>query len=35
MVDALNCAQGCIYGTGVEEEKTRTDDILYELQPHS
>lgn len=32
MVDALNCAQGCIYGTGVEAEKTRTDDILYELQ---
>ena len=32
MVDALNCAQGCIYGTGVEQEKTRTDDILYELQ---
>lgn len=32
MVDALNCAKGCIYGTGVEEEKTRTDDILYELQ---
>lgn len=32
MVDALNCAQGCIYGTGVEEEKTKTDDILYELQ---
>ena len=32
MVDALNCVQGCIYGTGVEEEKTRTDDILYELQ---
>lgn len=32
MVDALNCAKGCIYGTGVEEEKTKTDDILYELQ---
>ncbi len=32
MVDALNCAQGCIYGTGVEEEKTKNDDILYELQ---
>lgn len=32
MVDALNCAKGCIYGTGVEEEKTRTDDTLYELQ---
>lgn len=32
MVDALNCAQGCLYGTGVEEEKTHGDDILYELQ---
>jgi hypothetical protein len=32
MVDALNCAQGCIYGTGVEEWKTLNDDTLYELQ---
>jgi hypothetical protein len=32
MVDALNCAQGCIYGTGVEDWKTKTDDTLYELQ---
>jgi methyl-accepting chemotaxis protein/NAD-dependent dihydropyrimidine dehydrogenase PreA subunit len=32
MVDALNCGKGCIYGTGVEEEKTKTDDTLYELQ---
>ncbi len=32
MVDALNCSQGCIYGTGVEEAKTHNDDILYELQ---
>ncbi len=32
MVDALNCAKGCIYGTGVEQEKTQSDDILYELQ---
>lgn len=32
MVDALNCAKGCIYGTGIEEEKNRTDDTLYELQ---
>lgn len=32
MVDALNCAQGCIYGTGIEEEKAKTDDILYALQ---
>lgn len=32
MVDILNCSQGCIYGTGIEEEKSKTDDILYELQ---
>jgi iron only hydrogenase large subunit-like protein len=32
MVDALNCAKGCIYGTGVEESKTKSDDTLYELQ---
>ena len=32
MVDALNCAKGCIYGTGIEAEKAKTDDILYELQ---
>ena len=32
MVDALNCAQGCIYGTGIEEEKGKTEDILYEIQ---
>jgi methyl-accepting chemotaxis protein/NAD-dependent dihydropyrimidine dehydrogenase PreA subunit len=32
MVDALNCSQGCIYGTGVEEWKTENDDTLCELQ---
>lgn len=32
MVDALNCEAGCLYGTGIEEEKTRNEDILYELQ---
>lgn len=32
MVDALNCAKGCIYGTGIEETKNTTDDTLYELQ---
>jgi len=32
MVDALNCSQGCIYGTGVEVEKTKTEDTLYEIQ---
>lgn len=32
MVDALNCAQGCIYGTGIEEAKTHNEDMLYEIQ---
>ncbi len=32
MVDALNCAKGCIYGPGVKEEKAKSDDTLYELQ---
>ena len=32
MVDALNCEKGCTYGPGVEEQKTRSDDTLYELQ---
>lgn len=32
MVDALNCGSGCLYGTGVEEEKTKSDDTLYEIQ---
>lgn len=32
MVDALNCSAGCIYGTGIEEEKTKNEDILYEIQ---
>lgn len=32
MVDALNCDKGCIYGPGVEVEKTKSDDTLYELQ---
>lgn len=32
MIDALNCSQGCIYGTGIEQEKAETDDILYALQ---
>jgi len=32
MVDALNCSQGCIYGTGIEDENGASDDILYYLQ---
>ena len=31
MVDALNCAKGCIYGPGVEKEQNGSDDTLYEL----
>ena len=29
-VDALNCANGCLYGTGTEPEKGATEDVLYE-----
>lgn len=32
MVDALNCSSGCIYGTGIEEEKNHSDDTFFELQ---
>ena len=32
MVDALNCAKGCLYGTAVESEKAKSDDTLYEMQ---
>ena len=31
MVDALNCSQGCIYGTGIEESKAKGDDNLMNL----
>ena len=31
MVDALNCSAGCIYGTGVEENKAKGDDTLMNL----
>jgi iron only hydrogenase large subunit-like protein len=30
-VDALNCAQGCIYGTGTEPSKNATDDVLMQI----
>lgn len=32
MVDALNCGMGCLYGTGVEPEKSQGDDIPYSMQ---
>ncbi|MBQ2745734.1 MAG: 4Fe-4S binding protein [Lachnospiraceae bacterium] len=31
MVDALNCSQGCLYGTGIEESKAHGDDTLMNL----
>ncbi|MBR3524205.1 MAG: response regulator, partial [Lachnospiraceae bacterium] len=30
-IDALNCEKGCICGTAVSTEKSRTDDALYAL----
>lgn len=32
MVDALNCSQGCLYGTGIEQQRAEGDDTLYEIQ---
>lgn len=32
MVDALNCSNGCVYGTAIEAEKAEGDDNLYVLQ---
>ncbi|WP_167957992.1 [Fe-Fe] hydrogenase large subunit C-terminal domain-containing protein [Anaerosporobacter faecicola] len=31
IVDALNCTNGCIYGTGIEQEKKQGEDHLYNL----
>ncbi len=30
-IDALNCGEGCLYGTATESEKNQTEDVLYEL----
>lgn len=30
-IDALNCSQGCIYGTATEQSKNESDDVLIEL----
>ena len=30
-IDALNCAQGCLYGTATEPSKNVTDDVLMEI----
>lgn len=31
LVDALNCASGCIYGTATNPENENNDDILFEI----
>ncbi len=31
MVDALNCSQGCLYGTAVEPELAESEDIYFAL----
>ena len=30
-IDALNCAEGCLYGTATESFKNETEDPLYEM----
>ncbi len=30
-IDALNCAQGCLYGTATESSKNASDDVLVEM----
>lgn len=31
MVDALNCSQGCLYGTAVDEKLAESEDIYFEM----
>jgi len=32
MVDILNCERGCLYGTGIEESKSETEDNYYNIE---
>lgn len=32
MVDILNCDRGCLYGTGIEESKSRSEENYYALE---
>ena len=32
MVDILNCEQGCLYGTGIEDTKSISEDNYYNLE---
>ena len=31
MVDALNCSNGCLYGTGIEPKMSENDDAFFEI----
>ena len=31
-IDALNCTNGCLYGTGVDNRKTMDEDVFLEIQ---
>ncbi len=31
-VDALNCTNGCLYGTGVDNRKTMNEDVFINIQ---
>ncbi len=32
MVDILNCDKGCLYGTGIEPSKLKSEDTFYNIQ---
>lgn len=32
MVDILNCERGCLYGTGIEESKSETEENYYNIE---
>lgn len=32
MVDILNCDRGCLYGTGIEEDKSTSEDNYYNIE---
>ncbi len=32
MVDILNCDRGCLYGTGIEESKSKSEDNYYNIE---
>ncbi len=32
MVDILNCDRGCLYGTGIEESKSNSEDNFYNIE---